>query len=162
VSDLQCAATLLVVRHGDHDDRALTALGRSQARTLARDLTGRRVAAVYTSRLARARDTGVEICAVLGLGVQVVDGLEELDLAATCPDRESGAGVVQRFREALDDIADLHRGETVVAVSHPGVMSMCLPVLCRGLSREQGGNRQLAGCTVVEIHVDGDGWMLGS
>ncbi len=68
---------------------------------------------------------------------------------------------MQRCRKALDDIADLHRGETVVAVSHPGVMSLCLPVLCRGLSREQVGNRHLSGCTVVGVRVDGDGWVLG-
>ena len=79
MSDLHCAATLLVARHGDAEyghpsvlsDEGgwLSAKGIEQTTALATSLTGRRVAAVRTSPLARAVQSGAVAAEVAGGGV---------------------------------------------------------------------------------------------
>lgn len=195
MSDLQCAATLLVVRHGDAEDdgpglvsdadRQLTALGQQQGRDLGARLAGERVAAVYTSTLQRASATGAEVAVVLGVDARPVEGLQEFSvggfagqpegadgvtavfarwldgaLAAACPGAESGADVLARYRAALGDIADQHRGETVVVVSHGGVMSLCLPLLCDNVSDDLARARWIPNCGMATVLVDADGWVL--
>lgn len=195
MSDLQCAATLLVVRHGDAEDdgpglasdadRPLTALGQQQSRDLGTRLAGERVAAVYTSTSQRACATGAEAAGVLGVDARPVKGLQEFsvgqfaarpggadgvthvfarwldgDLAAACPGAESGTEVVMRYRAALGDIADQHRGETVVVVSHGGVMSLCLPLLCGNVSDDLARARWIPNCGMATVLVDADGWVL--
>ena len=96
---------LVIVRHaeaapGDPDElRSLTPEGREQARSLARELRDRGVAAdaVVASPLLRARETAT----ALGLGEPVID--DRLAPGATAEDvREAAAG----------------RGKTVVLVGH--------------------------------------------
>ena len=92
MSDLQCAATLLVARHGDAEyghpsvlsDEGgwLTAQGVEQTTALAESLAGRRVAAVRTSVLARAVQSGAVAAEVLGVGSSAVEGLEEFSVGA--------------------------------------------------------------------------------
>ena len=195
MTDLQCAATLLVVRHGDAEDDGpdlvsdadlpLSALGQQQSRDLGTRLAGERVAAVYTSTLQRAVATGAEIANVLGVGARAVEGLEEFsvggfagqpggddgvtqvfarwldgDLGAACPGAESGVDVLARYREALSGIADLHRGETVVVVSHGGVMSLCLPLLCGNVPDDLSRARWIPNCGMATVLVDSDDWAL--
>ncbi|PVG82689.1 hypothetical protein DDE18_09990 [Nocardioides gansuensis] len=84
MSDLQCAATLLLARHGEaeyesshgaDEGGSLTARGREQARALAIELAGARVAHLWTSTLARAVQTGEIVAAALGVGVTTRSGL---------------------------------------------------------------------------------------
>lgn len=191
MSDLQCAATLLVARHGDadypharvlsDDGGWLTDKGRAQVRALATSLAGRRVAAVYTSPLQRAVETGVIAADELGVTSRVVRGLEEFSVGALAgrdhddpellgvfeawkaghlgtfiPGGESGEQVLERYREALGEIADLHRGETALVISHGGVMSFALPRMGRNVRSDLAAQMFLPNCAVAEIAVDAD------
>ncbi len=165
MSDLQCPATFLVARPGDaaypvpgalsdHGGR-LTDLGRRQAAGLAGSLAARRVAALYTSRMSRAIQTGEVIAASLGVRTKAVDGLQEF-----APGAETGLDVLRRYEAALSELADVHRGETVVVISHGGVMSLVLPRLADNVPDDLGRQRVLPNCAPVEATVDGDGWQL--
>jgi probable phosphoglycerate mutase len=76
--------TLFCARHGEtdwnalgrfqgHTDIALNEVGRAQARALAERLRGERVAAVVSSDLSRARETGEIVAALLGAPFAYVD-----------------------------------------------------------------------------------------
>ena len=107
MSDLHCAATLLVATVADGD--------REQVRALARSLVTRRVARVYTGTLEQLIDSGALAADVLGVDALTIEGLD-------------GAGVESLTGRALDDpalewvlaIADQHRGETVLVLTDVG------------------------------------------
>lgn len=86
MSDLQCAATVVVARHGEaeydlpgvsDDGGSLTLAGRQQALALAEQLADRRIASVWCSDLARAVQTAEIVAGALGCGVRVRAGLRE-------------------------------------------------------------------------------------
>lgn len=191
MSDLHCPATLLVARHGDadypharvlsDDGGWLTDTGRAQVRELAESLRPRNVAAVWTSRLQRAVESGVLAAEVLGVRTTAIDGLEELSVGALAgrehddpelngvfeawkaghlgtfiPGGESGQAVLDRYRSALEEISDQHRGETVLVFTHGGVMSFCLPRMGRNVRNDLAAQRFLPNCAVAEISIDAD------
>lgn len=195
MSDLQCPATLLVARHGDADFTArgvlsdeggvLTDKGRAQVSDLADQLRLRRVAAVYTSRMERAVESGELAARELGVKSSVVDGLQEFsvgelagisyldpraqavfdawlhgDLDAACPGAENGAMVVKRFKESLEEIADNHRGETTLVFTHGGAMSLVIPRLSVNVRNDLAAQRFLPNCVAAEVEVDADGWRI--
>jgi len=196
VSDLQCPATILVARHAQatyrHPEREdagdgdrLTPVGEQEAARLGGSLRRRRIAAVYTSALSRAVQTGQLLGTALGVDSAVLAGVEEFgvgeyaarpdvsDLIGTvfdrwlagepdarCPGGESAAEVVARFGRALTELADLYRGETVVVVSHGGAMSLALPRLCGNVPDELARAHWLPHCSVAEVVVAADGWEL--
>ncbi|MGZ4500738.1 MAG: histidine phosphatase family protein [Nocardioidaceae bacterium] len=91
MSDLHCAATLLLARHGEAEYESallsdaggsLTLRGRDQSAALAEQLRDARVAAVYCSDLARAVQTAEIVAARLGVGVRVRAGLREWSVGA--------------------------------------------------------------------------------
>lgn len=127
------------------DGGRLTPRGRAQVHHLAGQVRPRRIAAVYSSRMGRAVESAELAAAELGLHPVVVNGLQEFsvgdlagvsvhdaraqhvfdgwllgDLDIGCPGAEDGHHVVRRFAQALGDIADLHRGETVLVFAHGG------------------------------------------
>jgi probable phosphoglycerate mutase len=194
---LQCAATLLISRHGEADFEQphllsdsggwLTDLGRAQARELAETVADRRIATVYASPQRRAVESAEAAAEVLNVPVRTVAGLEEYsvgDLAgrpaedpelravlaawtsgrvdARIPGGESGAEVLQRYRAALESIADQHRGETVLVFSHGGVMSLCLPRLDRRVLNDLGDQDFVPNCAPVEVAIGDDGFQLVS
>ena len=151
MSDLQCAATLLLARHGEVEDetdrtpdaaRGLSRAGREQARALGRSLAGARVAVVYTGPLSPAVQTAELVAAETGAGVVVREGLLE----------QSVGGV-------LSELADLHRGETVVTVLDIGSIRTTVPALT-GLPGDFVSTHPVPHASVVEVAVDGDGWVL--
>ena len=197
MSDLQCAATLLVARHGDAEyghpsvlsDEGgwLTAKGVEQSTALARSLADRRVAAVRTSVLARAVQSGAVAAEVLGVDSRAVEGLEEFsvgalagrphddpelqsiflawvhgDLRRRIPGGVNGEEVLTRYREALQSVADQFRGETVLVFSHGGVMSFVLPRLSGTARPDLAAATFLPNCAVAEVAVDGDGFEVRS
>lgn len=197
MSDLQCAATVLVVRHGEagYDDPHvlsdaggwLTPSGMAQMDDLAASLAGRNVAAVYASPLARAEQSGRRLADVLGVPWRTLHGVEEFsvgalagaahddprmlsvfdawrdgDLTPGLPGAGSGHDVVSACRDALDAVADQHRGETVVVVSHGGVMSLVLPRLAFDAPDDVARGRPVPNAGVVELLADSDGWSLRS
>lgn len=197
MSDLQCAAVVLVARHaeaaydvpvvlGDEGGR-LTDRGREQALALAAELHGRRVAAVCSSHLSRAVETAEVVAGALGVDAHVLPGLEEFsvgtlagradgeaevervfeswlcgDLGPGCPGAESGFQVVERFRTAVGEVADSFRGETVLLVSHGGIMSIALPRIAFDAHDDIARARWVPHCGMAEVHVDSDGWSLTS
>ena len=138
---------------------SLTPSGRQQARALAESLAGRRVAAVYSSDTSRAVQTAEIAAARLGVAVTACRSLREVFIGSLIgtafdvgsidevSDRwcagsldvafeggESGAQVVARHRAQLDEIADLHRGETVLVVGHQTALGIVVPTLAQNLS----------------------------
>jgi broad specificity phosphatase PhoE len=156
---------------------SLTMAGRSQSAELARSLAAENVSLVYSSPLSRAVQTAEIVAASVGCVVRVREAFAELsvgdlagepeaaltpvverwragDLTAGVPGSESGEEVVARVRGALEDIADLHRGETVLVISHGWAMGVALPQLANGA----GLRRPLPSCRPVRTHADADGW----
>jgi len=152
--------TLLLVRHGETDwnadgrlqgqtDRPLSDFGRRQARQLAEELADEELEAIYSSDLARARETAEIVGERLGLAVALDPELREKDwgtwegLTAVERDRvefvgESTKAHQERILVALRRIADRHPGHGVVlVVTHGGsmrrvqtaAMGMAMPVV---------------------------------
>jgi broad specificity phosphatase PhoE len=160
---------------------SLTTLGRKQARELGQRLRGERIAHVYTSTVSRAVQTAELAAAELGVAVTVREGLVELalgeaigipadsgffddamaawvagDVEARAPGSESALEIAERVRRVLDDIADRHRGEAVVVVSHGGAIVATLSVL----APEPGRGVHVPNCATYELEGDADGWRL--
>jgi broad specificity phosphatase PhoE len=152
--------TLLLVRHGEtdwnaegrlqgHTDRPLSDFGRRQAQQLAADLEGEGLEAIYSSDLARARQTAEIVGERLGLPVVLDPDLREKHwgtwegLTPVERDRvefvgESTPEHEERTLRALQRIAERHPGDgRVLVVTHGGsmrrvqtaAMGMALPVV---------------------------------
>lgn len=143
-----------LVRHAAHADLgqrlsgrspgiALSPHGNAQAVALARRLAGSAVAAIHSSPLQRARATAAAIGRRLGIGVEVVPALNEVDFgawtgkrfdelagdpawdrwnrhrsAACPPGGETMAAAQQRAVSQVERAAAAHPGQGVVLVSH--------------------------------------------
>lgn len=165
----------------------LSPLGREQARGLAESMAGERIARVWTSDMARAVQTGEIVAARLGVDVVVRKGLREFgvgdaagttgdpdpftatfaawlagDLAARIPGAESGHEVVGRYEAVLGEVADEHRGESVLVISHGGVMCMALSALAHNLALNHSRDLPMPNCGVVALEADADGWAARS
>lgn len=151
---------MLLVRHGETDwnadgrlqgqtDRPLSEFGRGQAERLADELENEAIEAIYSSDLARARETAEIVGERLGLPVVLEPDLREKDwgtwegLTAVERDRvefvgESTAAHQHRMLRALRTIGEAHAGSgCVLVVTHGGSMrrvqtaalGMALPVV---------------------------------
>lgn len=153
---------LLLARHGEtawnalgrlqgHTDIPLNDNGRAQARALAAGVASTGIAAIVTSDLARARETGEIVATALGLAAPVIEpglrerrfgvfeGLTRDECATHHPeawraweertggpaDSEPRAAAIARMAEALARIAASDGGPALV-VSHGGVMRLWL------------------------------------
>ena len=174
---------------------SLTTLGRDQARELGQRLRGERVAGIVCSDLARAVQTAEIAGGVLGLPVKVREGLQEFavgdfvgrpwdpavfdpmvaswlsgDLAAGVPGGETGEQIVARVLGVLDGLADQFRGETILVVSHGGVILALMGRLAprAGVGTEAGATAvpqdayDVPNCSSYVLERDADGWRLGS
>ena len=150
--------TLILVRHGEtawnaegrvqgQQNSPLSDRGRQQGELVAERLSHGSVHAVYSSDLARARETAELIAAPHGLTVKLGSALRErnygvlegktIDEAARTqgiwffawqanrlhhapPGGENQPDMCHRVMEALRAIAGAHEGETVVVVTHGG------------------------------------------
>jgi broad specificity phosphatase PhoE len=147
--------TLLIVRHGEtdwnndgrwqgHADTPLNERGREQARKLAESLDG--VDAVYSSDLARARETAEILAEPLGLDVRLDprlrerafgawEGLTSMEIESRfaddhrrwlagesfgAPDAEPFEAVRERVQDFLDETLHKHPSGTVLVVTHGG------------------------------------------
>lgn len=189
MADLQCAARIVLVRHGETvyesdvntgSGGTLSPRGREQARAAGDRLRGERVAHVYCSTLARAVQTAELVAGRLGVEVTAREGLQEFasgihlgaahdsgwaaptvaawlagDLDARWEDGESARTVAARVGRVLDELADLHRGETVVVVTHGGAILATLSVLAWQVGRED----DVPHCSTWVLERDADGWV---
>lgn len=153
---------LLLIRHGHTDwaDRRLsgwlpgihlTEVGQAQARSLAEQLAGIPLAALFSSPLERALETLSPLAAARGLPIQVRQGLIEAgcgdwagrtleDLkneemwpllhvypgGVRFPNGESLREVQARMVAELDALRDAHAGQTVAAVSHADPLKLAV------------------------------------
>ena len=149
-------ATLLLARHGEtdwnaerrwqgHTDRPLNERGRVQAQALAERLDGTELVAVWSSDLARARDTAAVVAERQGVEHHMTPDLREVDVGSwaglTKPeaeerfpeaaarwkqgyegwtDGETYAQMGKRVLRALLGIAEAHSDGPVLVVSHGG------------------------------------------
>jgi len=158
VGDLQCAVRVMLVSPGETEHGSdvttgsggtLTPRGREQARAAGDALRSERVAHVYCSMLARAVQTAELVADRLGVEVTAREGLQEV--APDVPVRT----VAGRVRAVLDEIADLHRGETVVVVTHGGAILATLA----GLAWQAGREDDVPPCSTWVLERDADGWV---
>ena len=84
------------------------------------------------------------------------------DLTARIPGGERGEEVVEQYSAVLDEIADSHRGESVLVVSHGGVMCMALSALARNLTLSHPRDLPMPSCGVVAVEADTEGWVARS
>jgi probable phosphoglycerate mutase len=148
--------TLIVIRHGETPwnrekrmqgttDTQLSEVGLAQAQALGRRLAGRGFAALYTSDLARARDTARAIAEHTGRDFVtdsrlqerrfgIFEGLTAGEIEERFPEQharfvsrdpdyevpggESARGFAGRCLGCLSEIASRHRGEEIVVVTH--------------------------------------------
>jgi broad specificity phosphatase PhoE len=179
---------LLLVRHGEtdwnaerrfqgHADPPLNDVGRAQARRLADDLAGEHIDAVYTSDLARARETATIVAERLGTPVVPLSELREIDVGdwqgLTWPEveerypegvrawHESGHGweggetyqqLGERILAVLRRIAAEHADERVVVVGHGGtVRAIRAHLEGRTVAESRRGSPPIGNCEVFRI-----------
>ena len=177
--------TILLARHGEtdwnaerrvqgHSDTALNDRGREQARTLAGELAGERIDAVYSSDLLRAHETARIVAEQRGLGVTAIRDLRERHFGtwegltdeeifvrypqvlegATWGDAETQDEMAERVVGALLRIAETHPGQHVLVVSHGGPLRRIL-AHCGGDAKGPIDN-----CHVVRVEIE-DGTLRG-
>jgi broad specificity phosphatase PhoE len=160
----------------------LSAKGRAQAEQVGRDLAGRRVAALYSSPLERARETAEILAHSLGPPVQVREDLIESALAAHWEGRswlhvwtrhhrewqtyrrrplemdapEPLAQLALRMTAAVRDVAAAHPGREVVAVSHGDPIKAAVLALTGGdLARLHDLKLPTGGRLTLDVRADG-------
>ena len=180
---------LLLARHGQSvsnavrrfqgvQDVPLSELGRRQAEALAGAFGQRRIAAVYSSPLQRARHTAELVAAAVQAPLRSVDDLRELSLGEwegctveevearpgnpyACwvrdpvgslpPGGEPLADVQGRVVRALADIERAHpNGDDVLVVCHGGVISAYL-AHCLGLPLSSIWRLTVSNCSITEL-----------
>lgn len=167
-------------KHWADEGGSLTPQGRDQAHVLAEGLRARGIAHVWASTLARAVQTAEIAAATLEVAVTTREGLREFsvgsfagsraddpfaptyaawlagDLDARLPGGETGAELRHRMHHVLYDIAAAHAGETVLVVSHGGLMRLTLPLILTDEPADPPA--RLGNCSVVELTTDGRRW----
>jgi broad specificity phosphatase PhoE len=185
--------TLLLLRHGrtawnaqvraqGHADVSLDDLGRVQAAAAAPTLAARRPRLLWSSDLARARETAAYVAAATGLVVHHDARLREYDLgertgltmaeyAATFPDEhaafragryevvpggESTDQVVARVTEAVcEALAALEPGECAVVVGHGAALKVSVLGLLGWPQDAAGGLQALDNAGWAEVTDSG-------
>lgn len=134
-------------RLGGRTAASLDDAGREQARAAGERIAALRPRAVYASPLARTRETADIIAGVLDRTVEPLDGLLEVEYGrwtdrplepltrtklwpviqqrpslVRFPDGETIRGAQLRAVDAVEQIVERHRRQTVVAVSHADVI----------------------------------------
>jgi broad specificity phosphatase PhoE len=176
---------LLLTRHGEtdwnaagrwqgHSDTPLNEAGRRQARALAELLDG--VDAVYSSDLARARETAEIVAERLGLPVRLDPRLRERGFGSWeglttteieqrfaddhrrwqagdgfgASDAEPFDAFAARISAFLDDVLGMHVDETVLVVAHGGSIRV-VHALARGLDyvRDHRSIPAVANCSLA-------------
>jgi probable phosphoglycerate mutase len=136
-------------RFQGHMDSALTPAGILQAEGMGARLALENIAAIYSSDLGRATHTARIIAAAMNLefltdsrlrerALGIFQGLNRDEIASRYPEETrryfsrdpnyvipGGESAAQRFQlglQFLDEIANRHRGQTIVAVTHGGLV----------------------------------------
>jgi len=151
-------ATFYLVRHGESEanaarrfagqsDSPLTARGRRQAETVAKELAKVKFDKVVSSDLSRTRDTAEIIARAQGVPVEIVPELREIDVGdrtgqtfdevaglpewkddgfVAWPGGETLDQVLARTLAAIDKLASENPGRTILVGGHGGVNRILL------------------------------------
>ena len=174
--------TILLARHGEtdwnrerrvqgHSDRPLNETGRAQARALADELRNVPLDAVYSSDLARARETAELVAERHGLQVTTLrdlrekhfgswEGLRDDEILSRFPearrghwgDGETSDEMARRVLDALRRIADSHPGGQVLVVAHGGPLRAML------LHCETVRDGPIGNCHVLRVRLQDGVW----
>jgi 2,3-bisphosphoglycerate-dependent phosphoglycerate mutase len=175
---------LLLVRHGlpertaGNPDPELAALGRDQAERVIAALAGEPVDAIYSSTMARARQTAAPLARERGLEVRALPELREYDaddleyvpvheiareqpelfrrmVDGHLPEHVDVTGFTARVVEGLEGIVAAHPGRgTAVVFAHAGVINVYLGHLL-GIAKPLPFPLDYAGLTRVVARRDG-------
>ncbi len=155
---------MYLVRHGEtdwnsvrriqgHSDIELNELGLRQAEQVAGRFRGEKIQAVYSSDLCRARETASRIAQPFNFTVSTHDTLRERcygqwegltyeEIRARFENQDEAACGIETFEcmqkravSALTELAKAHPNETIVVVSHGGLINSFLHFVTSG---EQG------------------------
>ena len=63
---------------------------------------------------------------------------------------------------SIREVADAHRGESVLVVSHGGAICTAVPVLAANLDLAHAHGLPLPNCAVVALEADADGFVARS
>ena len=184
---------ILLLRHAETEwnrerrfqgwqDSPLSATGREQAESAARLLAASPLAAVWSSPLARARETALLIAAPHRLPVQEADNFKEMGFGAwegltrgeveqrfpaeirawaETPDKAGWPGaealpvVRDRARAGLEALRAAHTGQTVCLVSH-GITARVLILEALGLGLDRLWSIALASTGISELEFRDD------
>ena len=160
---------------------ALSEQGRAEIAAVAERLAAENIGALYSSPLQRTRETAEMIAERLGLPIEFRDDVMELDFGewtgatfdsiradprwqswsqhrslARIPGGETMRQVQYRAVEAVLDIADRHRDEAVVIVSHGDVIRAAL-VFALGMPLDFYSRIEVAQGSLSTIRIDQGG-----
>lgn len=189
---------LILVRHGETDwnrtrtiqgqhDIPLNETGLAQAQAVARRLASESIGAIYSSDLARARETARAVAEVHRLAVIDEPGLRERhwgrfqgyrfdEIEQLAPEAHArmlvrdpayeldGGGesitvLVARVRETLDRLARAHAGVTIVAVAHGGVLDAAWRI-ATGLALDAPRAFALPNAALNVLEASASGWTV--
>jgi probable phosphoglycerate mutase len=191
------ATRILAIRHGQtawnadgriqgHTDIALDAVGEWQAQRLAHALGDEELDVLYSSDLARARQTAAPLAARKGLQPRLDPGLRErafgefeglsfAQIEQRWPDQAEawrrrdpdfgarGGEVLRDFRDRVLDavtrLARSHRGQSIALVTHGGVLDLLYREATR-VALEAPRTWQLANASINRLLHSGDGMVL--
>lgn len=194
IDDAAFGTEILLIRHGESmavvpgapgsGDPPLSERGVEQAALLAARLAAKRLDAVWTSHLVRARDTGRALADPRGLEVVVREDLREVDLGSwgegefrrraaaadpeylafvasgrweSIPDAEGDEALRDRIAAAVEDAAAAHHGGCVAVVCHGGAINAWL-------ARFTGSHRSMVcsidNTSVTRLRTDGERWLI--
>ena len=173
-------------RYQGQSDMPLDEMGMQQALALRSRMAREEIDAIYASDLQRAWQTASVIVARHGLGVRPEPRLREIDFGVwdgltygqierrypealatwvadplnTAPHGGENLGqVTARVRSALDDVARVHAGQTVVVVAHGGSLQVLL-CLALGLVPQARWQFRLSAASLSELHLYDKGAVL--
>jgi len=167
-------------------DYSLTPRGQLQARQTGAYLAGQGIQAVYSSPLKRAVQTAEQIAGPLGLPVQILEDLRELNVgtledelptpqawalhdsilhewirgetARSLPGGEDYATLWARIARAFRTAADGQDGRRIVMVAHGGNLFCTLHDLCPGedVRRLRANEHPNCGITQFDLRLEGE------
>ncbi len=171
--------------HGAESDIGLSDRGARQAEQLGRWLEAADATALYCSGLRRAVDTAVPIGRACGLEPHIIEALHERrigplsgvsredgwatyaetkshwmvgELEFTHPGGESFADIRRRVVPIFQELAERHRGATIIVVAHGVVIRVALTSLVAEFAPSDFDRIAIDFASVHDLGFDGESW----
>ncbi len=172
---------LIITRHGETEENKkgilqghlpgkLTDLGKEQARKLALRLKKEKIDAIYSSDLARAADTANEIAKFHpNANLTFVEELRERNQGSLSgkfihkidwskpKDTENSEKMLERANNLLKKVLNSHKDETVLFVSHGGLIGSLLSLITNKPLEEIKKMKNMGNAAVSIFDISHDG-----